>query len=345
MKAPFDTVRVVTLDAEASAEAVFAKLQGLGLWVEPLLSQTARGFLVLEHSQFVPPSEIAALPGVAQVFTRPSEHPLCDAQDPVVVNGFQVGSAPCLIVGPCAVESQEQLWSAAEKIAALKSQFSRAVRKPGQVMLRGGAFKPRTSPYSFAGLGERALQWLYDVAQKFQFAVVTGVVSELNVRLVAEYADLLQVGARNMQNFALLRAVGKAGRPVLLKRMPGAKIEEWLLAAEHALCAGAPGVIFCERGEAAIDPHTRNLLDLGAVALLKQIYGQPVLVDPSHALGRRDLLPRLCAASMAAGADGVMVEFHPCPESAQSDGPQAVTAQGLSEIAASLERGWLCAHP
>ncbi len=344
MKKPFETVRVITLRANAEPEAVSAQLQKLGLWLEPLQSGSERGFLVLEHSLPVLPHEILEIPGVSQVFTRPSEHPLCDRQEPISINGFELGSAPCLIVGPCAVESKEQLERAAENIAAVKSLFSHDTAKFGQVILRGGAFKPRTSPYSFAGLGEKALSWLKEVGEKHQFAVVTEVVSELNVKLVADYADMLQIGARNMQNFALLRAAGKAGRPLLLKRLPGSKIEDWLLAAEHALCAGSPGVVFCERGQSGSDPHTRNLLDLAAVAVLKELYGLPVLVDPSHGVGRRDLIPKLCAAACAAGADGVMIEYHPTPETAQSDGAQSVTKEDLRKIVTALSRGWACAH-
>jgi 3-deoxy-7-phosphoheptulonate synthase len=200
-------------------------------------------------------------------------------------------------------------------------------------LLRGGAFKPRTSPYSFAGHGEVALDWMRLAADAHGLGVVTEVMSEHDVEAVAGVADLMQLGSRNMQNFALLRAVGRANKPVLLKRGMAATIDDWLLAGEHLLSSGAAGVIFCERGIHGFDPSTRNLLDLGAVAVLACSLGLPVVVDPSHAAGRRDLVPPLSRAALAAGAHGLLVEMHPHAERARSDGPQALDAAALQRLA------------
>jgi 3-deoxy-7-phosphoheptulonate synthase len=223
------------------------------------------------------------------------------------------------------VESREQALEVAEQVAAAGAGF-----------LRGGAFKPRTSPYAFAGHGEAALGWLKEAAERFGLGVVTEAVTEADVKVVAERADVLQVGSRSMHSPGLLRAAGRAGRPVLLKRGMSATVEEWLLAAERLLLEGAPGVILCERGVRSFDPTTRNVLDLGAVALLAGVRGLPVIVDPSHAAGRRDLVLPLARAALAAGAAGVLVEVHPRPGEAASDGPQAVRPEELFGLLADV---------
>ena len=202
----------------------------------------------------------------------------------------------------------------------------------GARFLRGGAFKPRSSPYSFNGHGRQALDWLRAAARAHNLGVVTEVMSELEVETVAEVADLVQIGSRNMQNYALLSRVGRCARPVLLKRGMAATVEEWLLAGEHLLAAGCPGVVFCERGIHSFDPSTRNLLDLGAVAVLRHAYRLPVVVDPSHAAGRRDLVVALAKAAVACGAHGLIVESHPNPAAALSDGPQALLPEQLSAL-------------
>jgi 3-deoxy-7-phosphoheptulonate synthase len=222
-------------------------------------------------------------------------------------NGFVV------IAGPCAVESETQIRTTAQ-----------AVAKAGAHMLRGGAFKPRTSPYSFQGLGEPGLQLLADAGHAAGLPVVTEVMTPEDVALVARHADLLQVGARNMHNFALLKALGSAGKPVLLKRGMAATVEEFLLAAEYIVHAGNPQVILCERGIRTFETSTRNTLDLNAVAVLKEWTHLPVVVDPSHGTGRRALVPPLAKAAVAVGADGVMVEVHPDPEHALSDCEQSL---------------------
>nr|WP_320145246.1 3-deoxy-7-phosphoheptulonate synthase [uncultured Anaeromusa sp.] len=231
------------------------------------------------------------------------------------------GAQPAVMAGPCAVESREQLLAAA-----------RLVKAGGAQMLRGGAFKPRTSPYAFQGLEEQGLQLLAEAREETGLAVVTEVMEAAAVSLVASYADMLQVGARNMQNFALLKALGKAGKPVLLKRGLSATIEEWLCAAEYILEAGNNQVVLCERGIRTFETHTRNTLDLGAVAAVKGLSHLPVIVDPSHGTGRRELVHPMTLAALAAGADGALIEVHPCPEEALCDGPQSLPPMEYLEL-------------
>jgi 3-deoxy-7-phosphoheptulonate synthase len=232
----------------------------------------------------------------------------------------EVGSAAIggehfvLIAGPCSVESREQVEEIAREVAAT-----------GGHILRGGAFKPRTSPYSFQGLGEPGLALLHDAARANGLAVVTEVMEPDQVELCARYADLLQVGARNMQNFSLLTALGERGKPVLLKRGLSASIDELLWAAEYVLARGNERVVLCERGIRTFETATRSTLDLSAIPVLRERTHLPVIVDPSHAAGDRRYVPALARAAKAVGADGIMVEIHPRPEQALSDGPQALT--------------------
>lgn len=320
---------LITLREPQALPEVEAALQGLGQWTRRLLGEAGevRGLEIAPHSPPVSREALLAIPGVAEVLRPATPHPRVDAQSgrPVAFARVTLGEGPILMAGPCSVETEGQIHAA----AALVSRC-------GARVLRGGAFKPRTSPYAFSGHGSPALGWLRQAADAHGLAVVTEVLSESDVDAVAAHADMLQVGSRNMQNFALLRAVGRAGRPVLLKRGMSARIEDWLLAGEHLLTAGASSVVFCERGVQTFDPQTRNLLDLGAVALLKHTLGQPVVVDPSHATGRRDLIGPLARAALAAGADAVLVEAHPDPARARSDGPQALDEAALLAVARSL---------
>ena len=226
-----------------------------------------------------------------------------------------------VIAGPCSVEGADMLRATAE-----------AVKAAGATALRGGAFKPRTSPYSFHGLGETALEMLAEVRAATGLPIVTEVLDTRHVALVAEKADCLQVGARNMQNFALLTEVGDAGKPVLLKRGLSATLEDLLLAAEYVLARGNPHVMLCERGIRTFERALRNTLDIGAVPYLKRETHLPVLVDPSHAAGRRDLVPALALAAVAAGADGLLIEVHPDPDRARSDGDQSLTLDGFADL-------------
>ena len=241
-------------------------------------------------------------------------------------NAARIGGKEIVIVaGPCAVESWEQL----EEVAI-------AAKSCGAHVLRGGAFKPRTSPYSFQGLGEEGLKLLARAREKTGLPVVTEVMTPEAVPLVEEYADCLQVGARNMQNFNLLQACGKAGKPILLKRGLSATLEELLMAAEYVLSSGNPDVILCERGVRTFERATRNTLDLSAVAVLKEWSHLPVIVDPSHGTGHASLVPPMSRAAIACGADGLLIEVHPHPERALSDGPQSLTPAALAETLASV---------
>jgi 3-deoxy-7-phosphoheptulonate synthase len=215
-------------------------------------------------------------------------------------------------------------------------ETARAVKAAGGNMLRGGAYKPRTSPYDFQGLGVEALHLLRDASEETGLPIVTEVMSEADVEIVAEYADMLQVGARNMQNFSLLRKLATFARPILLKRGPSATVKEWLLAAEYLLAGGNANVVLCERGIKTFETATRNTLDLSAIALAKELSHLPVLADPSHGTGLRSLVPPMSKAAAAVGADGLIIEVHPCPERALSDGPQSLDLPGFAELMKSL---------
>jgi len=320
---------IIRLHPDADPAAVSGRLAALGLWVDRYDGGDGLPvFAVHPCSTEATREEIAAIDGVAAVLSRPNGTPRLDALPPVLdVAGvpFGAGLRPVLMAGPCSVESEEQIDAIARQLARIGARF-----------LRGGAFKPRTSPYSFRGHGEPALGWLSAAARAHGLRIVSEALGESSVELVAEHADMIQIGSRNMQNFALLRAAGATGRPILLKRGMAATIDEWLLAAEHCLDGGAPGVIFCERGIRSFDPHTRNVLDLGAVALISGVHRHPVVVDPSHAAGRRDLVIPLARAALAAGASGLLIETHPDPGRALSDGPQAVDAAALAQLAAEI---------
>ena len=226
----------------------------------------------------------------------------------------RVGGVEIVVMaGPCSVESPEQI----DTVAA-------AVSKAGAKVLRGGAFKPRTSPYSFQGHGETALRWLRDAADRSGLVVVSEVMDHTKIPMMTEFVDIFQVGARNMQNYDLLRALGKVEKPVLLKRGMSATIEEWLLSAEYIMHGGNYNVILCERGIRTFEDYTRNTLDLAAIPVVKKLSHLPVIVDPSHGTGRRDKVPPMARAAVAAGADGIMVEVHHDPERALSDGAQSL---------------------
>jgi 3-deoxy-7-phosphoheptulonate synthase len=235
------------------------------------------------------------------------------------------GPEAVVIAGPCSVESRDQLL-----------QTARAVRDAGAAMLRGGAYKPRTSPYDFQGLGLDALKLLSEARAQTGLPVVTEVMSTEDVDIVSEYADMLQVGARNMQNFALLRRLASSSRPILLKRGPSATIKEWLLAAEYLLSGGHEDVVLCERGIKTFETETRNTLDLSAIALVRELSHLPVIADPSHGTGRRRLIAPMARAAIAAGADGLIIEVHPCPERALSDGPQSLTFDEFASLVNGL---------
>jgi 3-deoxy-7-phosphoheptulonate synthase len=239
---------------------------------------------------------------------------------PVTIGGH---ADPLIMAGPCAVENHEQLLS-----------IARAVKQAGATVLRGGAFKPRTSPYQFQGLGIEGLHLLAEAREETGLPIITEVMEPAMVEEIAQHADILQIGARNMQNFALLRAAGQQSKklPILLKRGLSATIDEWLLAAEYLVAAGNPNVILCERGIRSYDPQTRNVLDLTCIPLLHTLTHLPIVVDPSHATGRRELVPTMSRAAIAAEADGLIIETHLDPDNALCDGRQSITPQQLEQI-------------
>ncbi|MDE2127259.1 MAG: 3-deoxy-7-phosphoheptulonate synthase [Armatimonadetes bacterium] len=277
---------------------------------------------------------LQALPGVESVIqiSRPyklASREFRQADTIAAIRDVRIGGSRCVVIaGPCSVESHEQIFGAAE-----------AVKAAGAVMLRGGAYKPRTSPYAFQGLGKEGLELLQAAGERYGLATVTEVMSPEDVGLVADHADMLQIGARNMQNYALLVAVGKRGHPTLLKRGPSASLDEFLLAAEYLLHHGCTNVVLCERGIHPLDrTHTRNTLDLNAVPVLKQLTHLPVLVDPSHGTGISRLVSPMARAAIAAGADGLIVEVHPSPREALSDGAQSLAPAQFKELMTQVAR-------
>jgi 3-deoxy-7-phosphoheptulonate synthase len=280
---------------------------------------------------------LRTMPGVQEVYRISDPYKLVSRQhhpDRTTVHvgqpGHEVAIGPdtfTFIAGPCAVETPQQTLEAAEMAKAA-----------GARLLRGGAFKPRTSPYAFQGLGPRGLEILADVGRATGLPVVTEVVDARDVKLVAEHADMLQVGTRNMANFGLLQAVGEASTPVMLKRGMTATIEEWLMAAEYVAQRGNLDIVLCERGIRTFEPATRNTLDISAVPVVQATSHLPVVVDPSHSGGRRDLVVPLSRAAIAVGADGIIVDVHPDPENALCDGPQAVFGSDLRALAQAVRQ-------
>jgi 3-deoxy-7-phosphoheptulonate synthase len=243
------------------------------------------------------------------------------------IHGVDLGGGEFVVMaGPCSVESEKQIMETAE-----------AVAEAGAKILRGGAYKPRTSPYDFQGMEEEGLKLLAKAREATGLAIITEVMSDRDVPLVAEYADIMQVGARNMQNFSLLKTLGKCGRPVMLKRGMSSTIKELLMSAEYVTAHGNPQVMLCERGIRTFETATRNTCDIASVPVLNEMTHLPVILDPSHATGKRSLVPALARAGVAIGADGLIVEVHPCPEKAVSDGAQSLTLQGFAEMMRDLQ--------
>jgi 3-deoxy-7-phosphoheptulonate synthase len=275
---------------------------------------------------------VAGLTGISAVLEKHRPYMLASregrphAPTVVKVGGVRIGGGrPVVIGGPCVIESRESLLAAA-----------RATKASGADMLRGGAFKPRTSPYAFQGLGEEGLRYLAEAREETGLPVVTEAMEPDHVDLVARYADMIQIGARNMANFPLLRRAGRAGKPVLLKRGFSATIEEWLMSAEYVLAHGNPDVVLCERGIRSFDTSTRFMLDLTAVPLIKELSHLPIIVDPSHGTGRRSLVARMALAGLAAGADGLIIEVHHDPDHALSDGAQSMFPSQFDRLMAEL---------
>ncbi len=315
-------------------DSVVAAVKKMGLIASSIPGSERTAIGVLGNKGYVSDTTISDLPGVKELIhvSKPYKmvsrdfHPL-----PTIISIGAVkvgeGKSPVIIAGPCAVESEAQIL-----------QTARAVQAAGANLLRGGAFKPRTGPYTFQGLKEEGLKLLALARQETGLPIVSEVMNTEQVELVASYVDVLQVGARNMQNFDLLREVGQIRKPVLLKRGMSATIEEFLAAAEYILAEGNSQVILCERGIRTYETATRNSLDLSVVPIIRELSHLPIVVDPSHATGRRSLVPPMAKAALMVGAHGIMIEVHPEPEKALSDGPQSLTIPGFEKLMEDIEK-------
>lgn len=327
---------IIVLKPEISdkeIEHIIERVTKLGL--KPMLSKgTERSIIgVIGPEDILRSTPLEAFPGVEKVMPVLAPYKLVSREfrkeDSVIDlgKGVKIGGQELVIIaGPCAVENYSSLYETAK-----------AVKAAGARCLRGGAFKPRTSPYTFQGLGEEGLKHLKDVSDKLNLPIVTEVMDTRDVELVVRYADVLQVGARNMQNFNLLKEVGLTKKPVILKRGLSATIKEWLMSAEYIMAGGNMGVILCERGIRTFEDATRNTLDISAIPIVKKLSHLPVIVDPSHAAGRRDLVEPLSKAGIAAGCDGLIIEVHINPEEALSDGAQSLNPAGFEKIIAPLK--------
>jgi len=314
---------LVVMKAHATEEeirAVCKRVEALGYRAHAIPGAQRVAIGITGNTGSIDPSEFEDLPGVAEAIrvSKPYKLVSRDVKQEstvVTVGGVPIGGAElAIIAGPCAVESREQALETAE-----------SVRAQGARLFRGGAYKPRTSPYSFQGLGKEGLRILREVRERTRLAIVTEAVDHESLELVEQYADCIQIGARNMQNFELLKRAGRSRLPVLLKRGMSATLEEFLMAAEYVLSEGNYNVILCERGVRTFADHTRNTLDLSVVPAVKRLSHLPIIVDPSHGTGRRDKVLPLSRAAVAVGADGLLVEVHPRPDRALSDGPQSLT--------------------
>lgn len=325
---------IVVMKSDATMSdisSVIKSLESMGYKPHPTRGADRTIIGVVDARQGADFSQIESTPGVEQVIPITKAYKMVSREfrhenTVVNVNGVAVGGREFVVMaGPCAVENREQVLTAA-----------RAVKTAGASILRGGAFKPRTSPYSFQGLGEEGLKILLAAKRETGLPVVTEVISPELVPLVSEYADVLQIGARNMQNYALLEAVGKIRKPVLLKRGMMSTVEELLMAAEYVLSNGNQQVILCERGIRTFENSTRNTLDISAVPVIKRNSHLPIIIDPSHAAGHTEFVPALALAAVAAGADGLIVEVHPCPETAWCDGVQSLSIDTFNEMMAGV---------
>jgi 3-deoxy-7-phosphoheptulonate synthase len=324
---------------EAQIQGVVAKIESLGFEAQPMPGGERVAVAVLRNPGPVDPAHFVDLPGVIQAIPVSRPYKLVSREmkreDTIIhLPGLDVGRGHFVVIaGPCAVESETQALT-----------IARYVKDAGARIFRGGAYKPRTSPYSYQGLGKAGLKILQKVRQETGLLTVTEAIDHDSLRLVAEYADIIQIGARNMQNFSLLRCAGRAQKPVLLKRGMYATLDEWFMAAEYIMSEGNSQVILCERGVRGIGSHARNLLDLATIPAVRRESHLPIIADPSHASGRRDLVPPLARAAVAAGADGLMIEVHHEPEKALSDGPQSLYPDQfrtlMEEIRTLRPGGW-----
>lgn len=322
---------LIVMDHNASAEQVRAvqqAVEAMGLQAAPIPGRERTAIGVLGNQGYVDDTAIRNLPGVRECIHVSKPYKLVSRdfhpESTVVEVGavkFGDGHPPVIIAGPCSIESPEQMLAAA-----------RIARSCGAQVLRGGAFKPRTGPHSFQGLGEKGLKFLRQAGDEAGMPVITEIMRIEQMAAVCRYADILQIGARNMQNFDLLKEVGRCGHPVLLKRGMSATIEEFLAAAEYIVAEGNRRVILCERGIRTFEPATRNTLDLSVVPLVRELSHLPIIVDPSHATGKRSLVPVMSKAALVAGAHGIMVEVHPDPSRALCDGAQSLDGEGFARL-------------
>lgn len=326
---------IVVMKAGSSDEeiaGVVKRIQDAGL--KEHLSQGVERTIIGVLGQIFPDLRdmLEMLPGVDEVILVSKPYKLCSRefhpQDTIVeVDGVTIGGdAIVVMAGPCAVENEQQLLDTA-----------RAVKAAGATILRGGAYKPSTSPYSFRGLGEQGLELLAQIKKETGLSIITEVMSLYDVELVAKYADIMQIGTRNMQNFNLLEEVGKTGKPVMLKRGLSATIQEWMLAAEYIMAQGNKRVILCERGIRTFETYTRNTMDLSSIPVIKKVSHLPIVADPSHGTGKWYLVAPMALAAVAAGADGLIIEVHPQPDAALKDGPQSLTFENFRQLMSKLE--------
>jgi len=326
---------LVVMEAGArpeQVEAVVRHIEKMGLRAHPIPGANRTAIGVTGAQGVADPSIVETFPGVREVIRVSHPYKLVSREakpdDTVIsVGGVDVGGNGIVVIGgPCAVESLEQTRTIAE-----------GIKRGGGQLLRGGAYKPRTSPYSFQGLGEEGLEILARVREEFDLPVVTEAIDEASLKLVDAYADCIQIGARNMQNFSLLKAAGRARKPVLLKRGMAATLEELLLSAEYIMSEGNYNVMLCERGVRTFADHTRNTLDLSVIPAIKRISHLPILADPSHGTGKRNKVAPMSRAAIAAGADGVIIEVHHKPEEALSDGPQSIVPEAFAQIVREVD--------
>jgi 3-deoxy-7-phosphoheptulonate synthase len=329
---------LVVMKPQATLEqvqAVCAAIEGLGFRAHPMPGAERTAIGITGNKDAVERGNLEALPGVAEVIRVTKAYKLAsrDVKEGDTVVRFagtdaSIGGRELAVVaGPCSIESREQAFAIAEQVAAAGAQF-----------FRGGAYKPRTSPYAFQGLGIEALRIMAGIRERFGLRIVTEALDSESLEQVAEWADVVQIGARNMQNFSLLKKAGKLRKPVLLKRGLSATLDEFLMAAEYVMSEGNYEVILCERGVRTFADHARNTLDLSIIPALKKVSHLPILIDPSHGTGRRDSVLPMARASVAAGADGVMVEVHNHPEAALSDGPQSIYPDQFAVMMNELEQ-------
>lgn len=327
-------VVIMNADAtQADIEGVISAIEEKGLEAKVMEGAHQKIVGVIGDKTKLAATPLDAMHGVETTVAISKSYKLASrefhpASTVVDIRGIKIGDGtPVVMAGPCAVESREQLLETAQ-----------LVKEGGAQFIRGGAYKPRTSPYAFQGLEEEGLKYLAEAREKTGLAVVTEVTVVEAVDTVAAYADLLQVGARNMQNFGLLKAVGRAGKPVMLKRGLAATIDEWLNAAEYIMNEGNPNVILCERGIRTYETYTRNTFDISAIPAIKHLSHLPIIADPSHGTGKWRMIKPVSLASIAAGADGLIIEVHPNPARALSDGPQSLTPGNYRDLMASVQK-------